>query len=140
MGYGNVIPHNFLRRSKNVSNIQKSAYKYPKYPTRTHQTYLLANLFSCSQSVQKKEKMKVIPARLPPPPVCRAWHLHAQENLLQIEVPCTQALYAYRLNKALLHPRESNMHPMHPSFFTLHAQDLVEFCHALQTGLPPAQK
>ena len=27
------------------------------------------------------------------------------------------------------------MHPVHPQSFTLHAQDLVEFCHVLQTGL-----
>ena len=31
------------------------------------------------------------------------------------------------------------MHAVHPPFFTLHARDLVEFCHALQAGLLPLQ-
>ena len=42
---------------------------------------------------------------------------------------CTRTWYS-----CLVHPRESGVHPVHPSFFTLHARDLIEFCHALQTG------
>ena len=36
-----------------------------------------------------------------------------------------------------MHPRESDVHTVHPPFYTLHARDLVEFCHALQTGVCP---
>ena len=82
-------------------------------------------------------------------PVCRAGQLHVQENLQQIKVhpkisPCTCILYAYRLN--ICSPRVSyylmqlgapdriSCAPCTPSFFTLHTRDLVELCHALQTG------
>ena len=34
-----------------------------------------------------------------------------------------------------MHPKESDKHTVHPPFYPLHARDLVEFCHALHTGL-----
>ena len=85
-------------------------------------------------------------------PDCRAWQLQAQETYSRMRFtpkirPCMRAFYAYRLNiglpgvsyylKSLVHTRESDMHAVHPLFFTLHAQDLVELWHALQTGAHP---
>ena len=34
----------------------------------------------------------------------------------------------------MVHPRESDVHAVHPTFYTLHTPDLTEFRHALQTG------
>ena len=128
----------FTPRSKNILNQPKPLRKSSK--RQNGLSYLgpkiWNNLHSDLKSAESVYSFKH-------KPVCRAWQLHAQENLQQIDMhskiydlhACFVCIYGqYMYLKQLGAPKEPDVHAVHPPFYTLHARDLVKFCHALHTG------